>query len=54
MSNDRTKERNEYWNYLQENSKVVAEWPKWLKRDRDSSDDDMKCGSADSKNNENR
>ncbi len=35
MTNPRDQRNNDsYWKYLEENSKVVATWPDWLKGER--------------------
>lgn len=33
---DQKDKNSAYWKYLEENSKVVSEWPEWLKGDRAS------------------
>lgn len=34
MKDKREEQGDSYWKYLEENSKVVATWPDWLKGDR--------------------
>lgn len=50
MSDTRQKRSSEaYWKYLEENSRVVATWPEWLKGQGRSASPPQKASAQDAK-----